>query len=222
MSPPYIERRPDPDSGGLAWFTGRAVSAAISVALLLIAVWSLEIVDWALPGRPLDQFAIQPRDVGSLPYIFTAPFLHYGFGHLIGNSLPLVLLGFLAALRGTGRFVTLNIVIILVSGLGVWLVAAPFTATEGASGLVFGYFGYLVGRGIFERRTLDIVIAVVVVTVYGTMMLGSLMIPEQGVSWQGHLFGLIGGVTAAWVMRQPPAAPPSPPPSEYRRPVSGW
>jgi membrane associated rhomboid family serine protease len=190
-------------SGALATTTGRAVTAAICVALLFVTVWALEIFDWVLPGEPLDQFGIHARDVGTLPYILTAPFLHYGFDHLVANSMPLLVLGFLAAMAGIGRFGATNMIIIAVSGIGVWLTAAPNSITLGASGLIFGYFGYLIGRGLFERRTIDIVIAAVVAAVYGTMIFGALPIQEQGISWQGHLFGLIAGLLAAWALRRP-------------------
>lgn len=212
---------PRPGSGhgsgrGITAYTARAVSAGVAVGALVVGIWMLEIIDYVLPGEPLDAFGIPAREIGGLPHIVTAPFLHYGFGHLIANSLPLIVLGFLSALRGLGRFVALNLIVIAVSGVGVWLTSAPGSVTLGASGLVFGYFGYLIGRGVFERRTADIVIAVVVVTVYGGMIFGALPIQGEGVSWQGHLFGLIGGVVAAWGMRHPlPAAPSYPPPPRY-------
>lgn len=227
MSEPYHPRRPG-SSGGLATYTARAVSAGIAVGALVVTIWVLEIIDWVLPGAPLDSFGIPARDLTGLPYIISAPFLHYGFGHLIANSLPLLVLGFLSAMRGLGRFVAVSIIVIVVSGVGVWLTSAPGSITLGASGLVFGYFGYLIGRGIFERRTADIVIAVVVVSVYGGMIFGALPIQGEGVSWQGHLFGLIGGVLAAWGLRRPaiPPAPPGPPgppgPPPVTRPYGGY
>lgn len=216
MSDPLVPRHSG--SGGLASHTARAVTAGVTMAVFLAGIWVLEIADYVLPGEPLDDFGIPARELSGIPYILTAPFLHYGFGHLIANSLPLLVLGFLAAMRGLGRFLAVNVVVIAVSGIGVWLTAAPNSVTLGASGLVFGYFGYLVGRGIFERRTADIVIAVVIVSLYGTTMLsGALPIQDQGVSWQGHLFGLIGGVLAAWGMRRPAVSHRPPPPAP-----TGW
>ncbi|WP_338104627.1 MULTISPECIES: rhomboid family intramembrane serine protease [Microbispora] len=119
----------------------------------------------------------------------------------MANSVPLLILGFVAAIRGIGRFLAASLVIILVSGLGVWFTSPPDTLTIGASGLVFGYFGYVVARGLFDRRALDIVLGVVVAVLYYSILWGAL--PTQpGVSWQGHLFGLIGGVIAAWLLRR--------------------
>lgn len=119
----------------------------------------------------------------------------------MANSLPLLILGFLAALRGIGRFLAASLIIVLVSGLGIWFVNEPRVLTVGASGLVFGYFGFVVARGLFDRRVLDIVIGVGVAITYYSIIWGVLP-GEAGISWQGHLFGLIGGVIAAWVVRR--------------------
>jgi membrane associated rhomboid family serine protease len=133
--------------------------------------------------------------------IVFAPFLHAGFDHLIANSLPLLILGFLAAIRGLGRFAAATFIIIMVSGIGVWLTSPPMYVTVGASGLVFGYFGFVVARGLFDRRALDIVVGIGVAVAYYSLVWG--LLPNQdGISWQGHLFGLVGGVLAAWVLRR--------------------
>src|SRR5690606_38877503 len=132
--------------------------------------------------------------------------LHHGLGHVAANSLPLLVLGFLAAVRGLGRFVLVSAVIVAVSGLGVWTIGPPNTLTIGASGLVFGYFGYVAGRGVFDRRISDIVITVVVVFLYGSILWGVLP-GDPTISWQAHLFGLIGGLLAAWLLRTPPRDP---------------
>ncbi|WP_204042187.1 rhomboid family intramembrane serine protease [Acrocarpospora phusangensis] len=177
-----------------------ALGSVIVMLFLVGGMWALEIVDYLGDGA-LDQYGIVARDPDGLAGIFAAPFLHAGFQHLIANSLPLLILGFLAAIRGIGRFLGASLIIILVSGLGVWFVAPPNTVTLGASGLVFGYFGYVVGRGLFDRRILDIVLAVVVAVMYYSIIFG--ILPGQaGISWQGHLFGLIGGVLAAWLLRR--------------------
>ncbi|GAA0386070.1 rhomboid family intramembrane serine protease [Acrocarpospora corrugata] len=177
-----------------------ALGSVIVMLFLVGGMWVLEIIDYVQDGA-LDQYGIVARDPEGLVGIFAAPFLHAGFPHLIANSLPLLILGFLAAIRGVGRFLGASLIIIVVSGLGVWLVAPPNTVTLGASGLVFGYFGYVVGRGLFDRRILDIVLAVVVAVMYYSIIFGILP-GEEGISWQGHLFGLIGGVAAAWLLRR--------------------
>ena len=182
-----------------ALLTG-ALGSAILMIVLVAVMWAIEIVDYVQNGR-LDRYGIVAHEPDGLPGILFAPFLHVGFGHLMANSLPLLILGFLAAIRGIGRFLAASLVIILVSGVGVWFTSPPDTLTIGASGLVFGYFGYVVARGLFDRRALDIVLGVVVAVLYYSILWGAL--PTQpGVSWQGHLFGLIGGVIAAWLLRR--------------------
>lgn len=182
-----------------ALLTG-ALGSAILMIVLVAVMWAIEIVDYVENGR-LDRYGIIAHEPDGLPGILFAPFLHAGFGHLMANSVPLLILGFVAAIRGIGRFLAASLVVILVSGLGVWFTSPPDTLTIGASGLVFGYFGYVVARGLFDRRTLDIVLGVVVAVLYYSILWGAL--PTQpGVSWQGHLFGLIGGVIAAWLLRR--------------------
>ncbi|XRQ10003.1 rhomboid family intramembrane serine protease [Actinomadura welshii] len=185
-------------SEGLAKHGARALTSAVLVASVTAVMWVLEAFDYTTGGW-LDRFGIQPRDVNDLPDIFTAPFMHGGFEHLMANTVPFLILGFIAAARGIAKFLAMSLIVIVVGGLGVWFTSSANTL--GSSILIFGFFGYLVGRGIFERRLIDIGIAVAVVAVYGTMLLG--VIPgEPGISWQGHLFGLIGGVLGAWFLRR--------------------
>lgn len=182
----------------LAKHGARALSSAVLILSVTAVMWVLEAFDYTAGGW-LDRFGIQPRDVNDLPDIFTAPFMHGGFGHLMANTVPFLILGFIAAARGIAKFLAASLIIIVVGGLGVWFTSSANTL--GSSILIFGFFGYLVGRGIFERRLIDIGIAVAVVAVYGTMLLG--VIPsDPGISWQGHLFGLIGGVLGAWFLRR--------------------
>lgn len=199
MSDPLIPARGS-SSDGLTRHAVRATSAVILIGTMLVAMWVLEAADYVLAGR-LDQYGIRAHDLGELPQIFSAPFLHGGFGHLMANTVPFVVLGFLAAARGVGKFLVANLLIIAVGGLGVWFLGPPNAETLGASILVFGYFGYLLGRGVFERHLLDITIAIVVVVLYGTMIFGVLPTNPM-ISWQGHLFGLLGGVLAAWTLRR--------------------
>ncbi|MET7637116.1 rhomboid family intramembrane serine protease [Streptomyces sp. NPDC005438] len=171
--------------------------AAAGLMLMWIGLlWFLEILDQA-SGNALDGYGIEPRRLSELFDVVPAAFIHFGFGHLMGNTVPLLVLGFLAALRGVGRFIQVAFTIILVSGLGVWLIAPENSNTAGASGVVFGLFGYLLIRGFVDRRLSDIAIGVLVAVFYGSILWG--VLPTQaGVSWQAHLFGLIGGVIAAF------------------------
>ncbi len=170
------------------------------VLALLAAMWAFEIVDVALDNR-LDRYGIEPRDPDGLFGVVAAPFLHAGFGHLLANSIPFVVLGLLIALQGLGRVVAVTAIVMVVSGLGTWLVAPAGTIHIGASGVVFGYATYLLARGLFNRRAVEVLIGVGVAAVWGTALLGGLM-PQEGVSWQGHFFGAVGGVIAAWVLRK--------------------
>jgi membrane associated rhomboid family serine protease len=177
------------------------LGAVFATFALLAACWAVEVVNYADEGSLSTRFGIQAHNTHALWHIFTAPFLHANLDHIMANSVPLAVFGFLAALSGTARFLAVNVIIMIASGLGVWSLAAPGSVTVGASGLIFGFFGYLLARGFVERRLRDIVVAVLIAVLYGTMIFGAL--PGQpGISWQAHLFGLIGGVLAAWFTRR--------------------
>lgn len=176
-------------------------SGLIAVALMATLMWVLEIVDAGLGGR-LDGFGIEPREVDSLPGVVVAPFLHAGFGHLISNTVPLLVLGALIAFSGLVRVLKVTAIVVLVGGLGTWLVAPASTLHLGASILVFGYAAYLIARGLFDRRAAYLLVGVVVAFVYGSALLIGL-VPRPGISWQGHLFGAIGGLVAAKVLAAP-------------------
>jgi len=175
------------------------------VLLALLAImWLSEIVDTALDHR-LDSYGIEPRDADGLIGIPAAPFLHSGFGHLISNTVPFLAMGFVIAFKGAMRVLLVSVIVALVSGAGTWLVAPESTIHIGASGVVFGYATYLLSRGFFDRDVIEIVIGVVVGLVYGGVLLGGL-IPEEGVSWQGHFFGAVGGLVAARALAAEPRA----------------
>ncbi|MGZ5339260.1 MAG: rhomboid family intramembrane serine protease [Thermoleophilaceae bacterium] len=183
-------------------------TALVILAALVSLMWALEIVDLALDHR-LDQYGIEPRDVDGLDGVVTAPFLHVGFNHLIGNTLPFVVMGAVIAFEGPLRLVGVTVITALVSGLGTWLIAPEGTIHLGASGVVFGYATYLIARGAFNRRVVEIGIGVAVVVIWGGALLAGLE-PQQGISWQGHLFGAIGGVVAARVLARPRGERPVP------------
>jgi membrane associated rhomboid family serine protease len=183
---------------------GHALILGGVVALL----WALEAVD-ALSGQALDVYGVVPRTLTGLRGIVLAPFLHGGFGHLIANTVPLVVLGWLVMLRQTRDFFTVWGASALVGGLGTWLIAPSNTVHIGASVVVFGFLGYLIARGWFERNFGAIAVALVAGGLYGGAIFG--ILPGQiGISWQGHLFGLIGGVLAAkWMSARRPAPLPA-------------
>jgi membrane associated rhomboid family serine protease len=175
------------------------ISSGIKLLVAIVGLmWLSEIVDTALHGR-LDRYGIIAREPDGLFGIITAPFLHLGFGHLISNTLPLVTLGAIIAVSGALRLFSVTAIVTTIGGLGTWLISPPHTITIGASGLVFGYAAFLIARGIFNRRLGQVAIGVVVVVVWGSALLGGLL-PQDGISWQGHLFGGIAGIFAAWVL----------------------
>jgi membrane associated rhomboid family serine protease len=170
-------------------------SALLILFALVALMWVVEVVDVALDHR-LDRYGIQPHDLDGLDGVVTAPFLHVGFGHLLANTIPFVTMGVVIALDGPRRLVVVTVLVALISGLGTWLVASPGTVHVGASGIVFGYATYLIARGVFNRSGTQLAIGAVVVLVWGGALFGGLG-PQRGISWQGHLFGAIGGVVAA-------------------------
>jgi membrane associated rhomboid family serine protease len=178
----------------------RAGVAALVMVLLLAGLWVLELLD-QLSGNQLDQFGIHAREVDGMPEILTAPFLHAGWDHLISNSLPFFVLGFLVLLSGMARWLVSSLIIIVISGMAAWLLTPPNTIILGASGLIFGWLTYLLARGIWSRRPAQVVIAVLVLLVYGGLIWG--VFPgNTGISWQAHLGGAIGGVLAAWLLHR--------------------
>ena len=182
----------------------RTLQAGVFMGGWLALLWALEVAD-QLAFNALDAFGISPRDPGELPQVFTAPFLHFGFGHLASNSLPFFVLGLLVLLTGVRAFAVSTLAAVLGSGLFAWALSAPATVTAGASGLVFGWLAYLLARGLFSRSWRAVLLALVVFAVYGGVLWG--VLPGQpGISWQGHLGGLAGGlVVAALLVRRTPA-----------------
>jgi membrane associated rhomboid family serine protease len=168
------------------------------LALLVGLMWLSEVIDTATHGS-LDQYGIISREPRGLVGILTAPFLHLGFGHLISNTLPLVTLGAIIAISGAARLFAVTAIVVVIGGFGTWLISPPNTITIGASGLVFGYASYLILRGLFNRRLGQVLVGIVVIMVWGSALFGGLL-PQDGISWQGHLFGGIAGVLAAWVL----------------------
>ncbi len=177
------------------------------IALLLGIValmWLVEIVN-AIDGYGLSDDGIYPRNLSRIWGIFTAPFIHANFApHLLDNTIPLAFMGLIIALRGARGLAAVTGIVIVLGGLGTWLVA-PSGDIIGASGVVFGYATYLLTRGFFDRSLLELLTGLIVGVIWGGALLAS-VVPQGGhISWQGHLMGGIAGVVAAWVMAGRPS-----------------
>jgi membrane associated rhomboid family serine protease len=182
-------------------FRAQVTTLGIFVAIM----WVVEILDVFIFQQRLDYLGIIPRNMVGLRGIILAPFIHGGFPHLIANTVPFVTLGWFVMLRRLSDFWVVTIVTTMVSGLGVWIFGAPNSVHIGASGLIFGYLGFLLLRGYFERSVLSIVFSIAILIFYGGLLWGVLPV-QQGVSWQGHLFGFVGGGLAAWLLAEPSRA----------------
>lgn len=171
--------------------------AAVVILGFVGLLYVIELVDQAMDNR-LDQEGVQPRETDGLLGIVFAPLLHGGWGHLAANTVPLLVLGFLILLAGVGHWAEVTLVVWVVGGLGTWLIGPENTVHLGASVLIFGWLVHLILRGFFSRRLGQIALGLVVLMLYGGALWG--VLPGQpGISWQGHLFGAIGGGLAAWL-----------------------
>jgi membrane associated rhomboid family serine protease len=186
--------------GGGGPSLSRVIGAGAVMVGWLALLWILLGVDDATGGA-LNTLGVTPREPGELLDIIPMTFLHQGVAHLASNSLPLLILGFLVALSGLLRFGGIVLTIMVISGLGVWLTAPSGSVTLGASGVIFGLLAYLVVSGFVNRRVWEVVLGVVVLALYGSVLLGALP-GNPGISWQAHLFGLVGGVLAAFLFRR--------------------
>ena len=180
-------------------------------------MWIVEAVNSLDSNRLSTSDGIYARNVDHIWAIFTAPFLHFSFQHLIANTVPFVFMGVIIALQGARKFLLVTLIIIVIGGLGTWLIAPAGTDTAGASGVVFGYATYLFARGFFDRSAFELLTGLLVGVVWGGALLSSI-VPHYGISWQGHACGAIAGVTAAYLVRQErPAKPESGPMSPLDR-----
>jgi membrane associated rhomboid family serine protease len=188
------------DDGSLASPLGRAASLMVAYLALL---WVIQLINAGTDYRMAAAGGIHPRDPGSLIDIVTSPFLHGSLEHLASNALPLFSLGFIAAMTGIKRFLLITATIIVIEGIGVWLFSPENSVSVGASGVVFGLFGYLLVRGLVDRRPVDLVVSVGIALAFGYVMWNSIGFGVTGISWQGHVSGLVGGIVAALLFRAP-------------------
>lgn len=177
----------------------RLLRQGIVLGAFVAVLWFLEFVDALFLRGALDGFGIAPRALTSLPAVLVAPFLHAGFGHLMANTIPFVVLGWMVMWRRTSDLFVVFLASAIASGLGVWLFGGAHTLHLGLSGVIFGFLGFLLARGYYERSAGAIAVALAAFLLYGGILWGVLPL-QQGVSWQGHLFGFVGGVVTAYVM----------------------
>jgi membrane associated rhomboid family serine protease len=213
----------DIGAGNAETVLAEARKALFVMVGVLAVIWIVQIANWADHYQLSQQYGIRPRDVPRLPDILTAPFLHFSWAHIEGNSGPLFIFGFLAAYRGVVKFVGVTFLVILTSGLAAWFTESPGTVGAGASGVVFGYFGYIMVRGFFDRHPIDMLIGAVMALCFAYQF--SVLLPHAGIGWQAHVGGLVGGVLAGWIFRdrRPASArkPPSKPPRGKEPPAKG-
>ncbi|MCQ3806680.1 MAG: rhomboid family intramembrane serine protease [Acidimicrobiaceae bacterium] len=171
------------------------------LVLALAAMWGIEIVDTLALDDRLQGNGILPRRREGIDGIAFAPFLHSDFGHVTSNSLPLLILGGLVAVRGMRYWAWVTVTVTVVGGALTWALAG-FGNHIGASGVVFGYFGAILAAAVFERRVKALASALLVLMLYGGLVAG--IVPQDFISWEGHLFGMLGGVIAAKAMAEPP------------------
>lgn len=176
------------------------IAPALLIGWLVAAIWLAEALDTLLPVDA-DFWGIQARTLDGLTGVVLAPFLHADFGHVIANTVPLVLLGLLVAWRAGAQTWRVLAFIILVGGLGVWLLAPSNVVTIGASGLVFGLLGYLLAAGMVTRRWLDVALSIAVAVLFGGMIAGITPFGVgSGVSWLAHMTGFAAGIGAALLL----------------------
>lgn len=174
---------------------GEIKTQVLILVTLVAMMWGLEILDTFVFRHGLDMLGIVPRNPIGLRGILFAPFLHGSFAHLSANTVPFIVLGWLIMARNIGDFAIVSVICMVVGGLGTWLFAKQGVHI-GASGVIFGYLGFLLTRYYFDRRLSSGLIALFVGCTYGSVLWG--ILPSlPGISWEGHLFGFLGGIVAA-------------------------
>ncbi|MBW4466143.1 MAG: rhomboid family intramembrane serine protease [Pegethrix bostrychoides GSE-TBD4-15B] len=178
---------------------------------ILVLTWGLNAFNWLVLNQAMNWLGIRPRTLVGLFGIFFAPLLHRDLQHLFGNSISFMALGWLLLLHGQANFWLVSVVVVLTSGLGVWLFgrgeyqlapdqpAAIEIVHIGASGVIFGYLGFLLFGSLFDRNPLALLLSLTVGVFYWNLLPG--ILPKQfGISWEAHLFGFLGGILAAWFL----------------------
>jgi membrane associated rhomboid family serine protease len=188
-----------PGAGDAESMLAEARKALFVMVGFLALLWIVQLVNVAEHYRLISTFGIQAHSVRSLPDILIAPFIHKNWTHIESNSGPLFIFGFLAAYRGVIRFLGLTVLVIVVSGLAAWLTGPTNAVGVGASGVVFGYLGYVLVKGLFDRHVIDILIGAVMALCFAYQF--TVLLPHAGIGWQDHIGGLVAGVAGGWIFR---------------------
>jgi membrane associated rhomboid family serine protease len=176
--------------------TQRPREGLVLLTAIVLLMWLVEAIN-SLDSNALDRDGIVSRNIDRFWGILTSPFIHASFQHLLDNTVPFIFLGVIIALHGAGRLLLITAFIIVIGGLGTWVIGPGGTSTIGASGVVFGYATYLLTRGFFDRSVWELGVGIVVGVIWGAVLISSL-VPHNGISWQAHLCGGIAGVLVAW------------------------
>ncbi|MDH3707443.1 MAG: rhomboid family intramembrane serine protease [Acidimicrobiia bacterium] len=174
------------------------------LVVALLAMWAVEALDTMVLDDQLQDHGIRPRQIDGLVGVGSAPFLHSDWGHVASNTVPLLALGALVAVRGMRYWGRITAAALVGGGVATWALAGAGNHV-GASGVVFGYFGAILGAAVVERRPRALAPALLAVGFYSSLIAG--LVPQEFISWEGHLFGMLAGFVAAWLMAEPPPPP---------------
>ncbi len=189
----------EPAQRSVRALAGRATrqrDGLLTLTGIVLVMWLVEAVN-SLDSGGLDGDGIRARNLSRFWGILTSPFIHASFQHLLDNTIPLAFLGVIIALHGARRLLLITGFIVVIGGLGTWLIAPAHTSTIGASGVVYGYAAYLMARGFFDRKIWELAVGMLVALVWGAALIASI-VPHTRISWQDHLFGALAGVIVAW------------------------
>lgn len=175
-----------------------------ALVALLVLMWTIEVADTVVFDNWFQGGGIHPRRIDGIDGIVWAPLLHGGWGHIASNTVPWLALGGLVSVRGWRHWLTVTAVSVVIGGGATWALAGGFNHI-GASGVIFGYFGALLGAAFFERRPATVGPALIVIMMYSSMLIG--LVPREGISWEGHLFGMVAGIVAARLVAEPRRRP---------------
>jgi membrane associated rhomboid family serine protease len=200
FKPPFRQAAKDGQASSEPPFDPSSWSGAlIVVAVFGALIWAIQIAN-AHHSYDYNRFGLKPRELDGLWGVVTQPFLHESYGHLLSNTVPLLGIGWVLMLSGMRVWLFVTATVIVLGGFATWLVAPSNTTIVGASGLVFGWLGYLLARAYFTRRLKWIFTAVALLLFFGTLLGSLLPTVNARVSWQSHICGFLAGIFVGWLL----------------------